>query len=568
MCQAGHAQSFPRRPAGSHLIFAEAYPMCRLMRSLFVVVLLLVPALPLKGSAGGKGEQYAFLVGCSKYKKTEFRELPYTGNDVLGFRDALLATGIAQDHIVVLHDATKNPNRYLPNKANILNELDLTLDGLRDEDTVVVALSGHGVQFKGDPVSYFVPVDGKVDDKSTLIALDGPKGLYAQLKACKAKKKLLIVNACRNDPAVNVDFAGKKVELVDEDRDEVPEGVAALYSCQAGQKSYYDPERKLALFFDHVIRAWKGEYAKNGQVTLEGFFEAVVVKTRVDANKTLGVKQTPLVVRDYKGEWVIAKAAKKAEPKVAAKANLLTTLLLGYQGTVNINGCKPGEDAYGISGITEGGVFTIALVDTVRVYGKEAGEVATWPAFFKKLQEVTKKTFDDHMLKEEKPRTQTPYSFGDLATKVSEYQHDEAKDGTSHKVCAVVILDDNDKDNAGAIISDCNQIRSLLQILETGQIREVKYLTGNQVNRDTILNTIRSIALGPKDVLFVYYSGHGGCEPNEKGNEGQGHYFGLYKDKGKVTRTEVMEAMNSRQAVLKVLITDTCFVDAQPRKKT
>jgi hypothetical protein len=282
--------------------------MLCLTRGCMAIVLVIIPAVPLLGVQNGKGEQYAFLVGCSQYSQSEFRKLPYTGNDVEQFRKALLQTGFDKDHIVVLHDDCKE-TRYRPLKTHIVKELALWLDGVRAEDTLVVALSGHGVQFKGDPASYFVPVDGNLTDKSTLIPLSGQDGLYARLKACKAKKKLLIVNACRNDPTLEPSFASKKFELVDEDRnDEVPDGIAAIYSCKAGQKSYYDPERKLAVFFDHVIRAWKGEYTKGEQVTLEAFFQQVTVKTKVDASKTYGEGQVPVVLREYKGEWVITKA--------------------------------------------------------------------------------------------------------------------------------------------------------------------------------------------------------------------------------------------------------------------
>jgi uncharacterized caspase-like protein len=299
--------------------------------------LLLVPAVfaaPVpEAQAGPRGSEYAFLVGCSNYLKSEFRELPFTGNDIRGFRDALVATGFEPDHVVVLHDDTKTPNRYLPDKARILSELDLLLDGIRPNDTLVVALSGHGLQFKDERVSYFVPIDGKVTDKSTLIPLDGKDGLYERLKACKAKKKLLFVNACRNDPTVNLEFAGKKVELADdEQKDEVPEGIAAIYACAPGQKSYYDPQRQRALFFEHVIGAWRGEYAKGGMVTLDHVFEQVVIRTKMDANKTLGVKQVPQIKREYKGEWIVIAVpvprekadAKDARPAKGAEELFLT----------------------------------------------------------------------------------------------------------------------------------------------------------------------------------------------------------------------------------------------------
>ncbi len=279
--------------------------MVRLARLSLLLALLLLAATQVR--AGQGGTRYAFLVGCSEYRPTEFRQLPYTGNDVNGFRDALLQTGFDADNIIVMHDSVKE-RRYVPEKAKILQELDFLIDGMRPQDTLIVALSGHGLQYKGDKINYFVPVDGKIADKKSLIPLDGPGGLYEKIKACKAKKKLMIVNACRNDPTVSLDFAANQIPLADEDTDDVPEGIAAIFSCSKGQKSYYVPERKMAIFYEHVIKAWKGEYSTDGKTTLETFLRAVTVKTKMDANKTLGVAQLPDVKRDYKGEWVIAAA--------------------------------------------------------------------------------------------------------------------------------------------------------------------------------------------------------------------------------------------------------------------
>jgi tetratricopeptide (TPR) repeat protein len=295
---------------------------------------LLIAALACAAPAGaqdGKGNRYAFLVGCSKYLKTEFRTLPYTGNDVEGFRTALLATGFRPENIVLMHDGAKEL-RYIPERSKVFRELDLLIDGMRPEDTLVVALSGHGLQFKDDPVSYFVPLDGRVTDKGTLIPLNGKGGLYEKVKAARAKKKLLIVNACRNDPTVDLAFAANKGVTVDQDRDEVPEGIAAIYSCQMGQKSYYDPDRKRALFFDHVIRAWKGEYTSGGKVTLEEFFRLVTDKTSADARTSLGEPQKPHVTREFAGEWVITTAPAAVKVDLAGDWAGKTVILRGGKG--------------------------------------------------------------------------------------------------------------------------------------------------------------------------------------------------------------------------------------------
>jgi hypothetical protein len=99
-----------------------------------------------------------------------------------------------------LHD--KQKYRYLPLPRNIRKELGLLLTRVEKGDTLVVALSGHGVQLKakdndkqGTP--HFCPADAALKDRKNLIALDE---LYRQLQDCPAGRKLLLVDACRNEP--------------------------------------------------------------------------------------------------------------------------------------------------------------------------------------------------------------------------------------------------------------------------------------------------------------------------------------------------------------------------------
>src|SRR5579871_3629393 len=91
--------------------------------------------------AGGAGRQYAFLVACSRYEKAEFKSLPFTGNDIEVFRKALVATGFDPDHIFVLRD-DRPDNQDRPLKRSIVERLAQILDGMRPQDTLVVALSG------------------------------------------------------------------------------------------------------------------------------------------------------------------------------------------------------------------------------------------------------------------------------------------------------------------------------------------------------------------------------------------------------------------------------------------
>src|SRR5262245_51523094 len=128
------------------------------------------------------------------------------------FRDVLIVSGIAEKNIVFLHDDTPEPLRFLPTRANILKEFKLLMERLRPEDAVIVALSGHGVQFQGDKYGYFCPLGAELDKKDTLLPMEDAEGLLKLLDQGKAGRKLLIVNACRNNPASSANLAADKLQ--------------------------------------------------------------------------------------------------------------------------------------------------------------------------------------------------------------------------------------------------------------------------------------------------------------------------------------------------------------------
>ena len=216
--------------------------MCRLL-----VVLLLLPVAAL--AQPKKGTQYAFIVAVSKYDEatTGLKPLPFTIKDVTGFRDALLATGYEAKNIRLLHDelpADQNPSqRFAPKQKEIMAELARLLKFAEPNDSVIVVLNGHGVHFKDAKTSHFCPLDADLIAKENLLPMDGVGGLYPLLEKCKAKSKLLIAGMCRNDPK---DFpaanqAATQIDLSTPEKP--PEGIAALYSCEAGQRTYFDKDK-------------------------------------------------------------------------------------------------------------------------------------------------------------------------------------------------------------------------------------------------------------------------------------------------------------------------------------
>lgn len=286
--------------------------MSRLGDSVMFRILAILLVLPAVGLAQDKkGTKYAFLVAVSKYdEQNGLRPLPFAVRDVESFREALLLSGYEAKNIWLLHDRLReehNPGyRFVPKKAEILKELGMLMRVMEEEDSLVVVLNGHGVHFKGDKTSHFCPLDADLGTKANMIPMDGNGGLYPLLEKCKARSKLLIAGMCRNDPK-EFPADSQAAELIDlEVPDKPPQGIAAFYSCEPGQRTYFEPTQG-SYFFKHLSAAWRGDYSGEDEVTLDAVFTNVRAKTKKDVfDMSKGTKdQFPEVRRKYDGSWVV-----------------------------------------------------------------------------------------------------------------------------------------------------------------------------------------------------------------------------------------------------------------------
>jgi formylglycine-generating enzyme required for sulfatase activity len=255
-------------------------------------------------AAERKGRLYAFLVACQGYSKRDFKPLRHTQSDILAFRRLLVRSGFDQDNIVVMHD--RQERLLLPEADKIRRQFTILLKELKPDDTLVVALSGHGVRFKGGKVSYFCPLDADLTRPSTLIGLDW---IYQRLKDCPARHKLLLVDACRSEPRSNLAKALPEVSLdkLGLARQPPPKGIAALFSCSDGQDSLEDPELGHSVFFYHVLKGWQGDAADTeGRVTLNSLAGYVTENVPRYVRLTFrDTTQVPMMKVEAEGSWVL-----------------------------------------------------------------------------------------------------------------------------------------------------------------------------------------------------------------------------------------------------------------------
>ncbi|WP_165220612.1 tetratricopeptide repeat protein [Aquisphaera insulae] len=255
------------------------------------------------------GDTYAFLVGVSEYeRKDEVKALRFASDDVIAFGGVLRNAGVPARNIVLMHDRQTNP-RFRPSGKNILREIHLLLATLEPEDSLVVAMAGHGVEIGRDGESFFLPADADLKDPATLISI---KTFSEEIEKSQAGLKLLLVDACRNDPeADNARGLGVTMKPPRLPSDvPLPRGSAALFSCNSEQRSFEDPVLRHGIFFNQVIRAWSGDadLDRDRRITLEELETFVRRETKTHARDALSAIQTPVFRGDHEAAkgWVVA----------------------------------------------------------------------------------------------------------------------------------------------------------------------------------------------------------------------------------------------------------------------
>jgi uncharacterized caspase-like protein len=228
----------------------------------------LLPLLPTQAK-DLEGHRYALVVGVKTYKNVHLRPLRSSENDAADLAAEFRAAGYKQVVLLTRQAGSKDAS-LVPTAKNIRARLKDLLKDRAKTDTVVLAFSGHGVQFKGGKGAYLCPLDADLGDgkRDTLISL---AEVYAELKKSNAGAKLLLLDACRNDPLKSAGAVAKKIGSKPSPQTvAAPGGVAALFSCSAGQVSYESDKHRHGLFFHHVLEGLRGKALnENGVVDLE-----------------------------------------------------------------------------------------------------------------------------------------------------------------------------------------------------------------------------------------------------------------------------------------------------------
>lgn len=234
--------------------------------------------------------RWAFLVGINDY--VNYPKLRSCRQDCIALRDSLVEDArFAPSRIVMLTDDQQN-RKNQPTYAQIFARLPQILEIAEPQDLVLVYLSGHGAQFEDNESKhgYFVPLDG--ESRQTCVPLSW---LNDEMKACKARQKVLILDACRNDVEDN---SGKAVQSLGHTIMAESTGTTfmTMFSCDAGQKSSEFDEANNGVFTHFLLEGLAGAADRDhdGTVDLNELHQYARESTQEWALQH-GMRQSPIL---------------------------------------------------------------------------------------------------------------------------------------------------------------------------------------------------------------------------------------------------------------------------------
>ena len=226
---------------------------------------------------------WAIVVGINHYDFLPNASLKFAAADALAMRKFLCEeAGFDFDKILLCGDAEVGSRKAtMPILRDILlNKLEYA----QNADNLWFFFSGHGLA-GDDQQDYLLTIDGNPSDlKATAISTHF---VADQLRACKAKNIVLILDMCRTE---NRDFERKNVEL----QREKQQGMITMHSCDRGQSSYEISKFEQGAFTHALL---EGLRAKTTLRDLAMYLESRVPALHTSVGKA-NRRQTPRVIPD------------------------------------------------------------------------------------------------------------------------------------------------------------------------------------------------------------------------------------------------------------------------------
>jgi hypothetical protein len=247
-------------------------------------------------------QRIALVIGNSNYQNVA--RLPNPANDAKAVAELLNTAGF---EVISATDLSHNQ------MIEVMQDFSAKIAGRGANTVAMVYYAGHGVQLAGE--NYLVPIDARISSEPDLI--DGSVRLVdvmATLEAIPSRMRIVILDACRNNPFASLNEAGRGLAIVD-----APNGSIVGYSTAPGTEAL-DGVGNHSPYTDAFLRL-----AHQKNVPIEQLFKRV----RLEVNDLTDGRQTPWesssLTSDFYffGDTAVAATRAPAQVKTAYAADNL-----------------------------------------------------------------------------------------------------------------------------------------------------------------------------------------------------------------------------------------------------
>ncbi len=214
----------------------------------------------------GPEQRVALVIGNSNYKNAA--QLANPGNDAQSMAEFLSSAGF---EVISATNLTQN------DMIRVVQDFSAKVATRGPNTVAMVYYAGHGVQLEGE--NYLIPIDAKVASPRELVG-DSLRlvDVMATLEAIPSRVRIVMLDACRNNPFPSVVDAGRGLAIVD-----APNGSIVGYSTAPGTEAQ-DGRDGHSPYTSAFLRL-----AHERNVPIEQLFKRI----RLEVNHTTDGVQTP-----------------------------------------------------------------------------------------------------------------------------------------------------------------------------------------------------------------------------------------------------------------------------------
>jgi hypothetical protein len=214
----------------------------------------------------GPEQRVALVMGNSHYQNAP--QLPNPDHDAQSVAEFLNSAGF---EVVEATDLTQN------DMIKVMQDFSARVTAHGPNTVAMIYYAGHGVQMAGE--NYLVPIDAKVSSptdlaNNSLRLVD----VMATLERIPSRMRIVMLDACRNNPFPTADDASRGLAIVD-----APNGSIVGYSTAPGAESL-DGDNGHSPYTNAFLNL-----ARQPNVPIEQLFKRV----RLEVNHTTSGQQTP-----------------------------------------------------------------------------------------------------------------------------------------------------------------------------------------------------------------------------------------------------------------------------------